>query len=195
MAQYTAVAEVSQSIIGLLREALSPTLIKKYEQINLCSPSQREDVKIGLFLYDIQENTEFVTRTMIQSSEDKLQFPPQSLTLYYLLTVYSGADRQSKAIDEQRILGKVMQVLNDHPRFEGEDLKGSLAAFDEAFEVLRVPMTLEDKMKLWQFPNVPYQLSMVYKVQPVFIESTRTKTVKRVTDVQMDIVEKNRRRR
>jgi hypothetical protein len=150
MAQYTAVAEVSQSIIGLLREALSPTLIKKYEQINLCSPSQREDVKIGLFLYDIQENTEFVTRTM---------------------------------------------VLNDHPRFEGEDLKGSLAAFDEAFEVLRVPMTLEDKMKLWQFPNVPYQLSMVYKVQPVFIESTRTKTVKRVTDVQMDIVEKNRRRR
>lgn len=195
MAQYTVIAEVSQSILKLLREALSPELIKKYEQIALCSPSQKEDAKVGLYLFDIQEFGEIAPRQMVQHSEDKLMYPPQSLTLYYLLTVYSGAERQAKAIDEHRILGRVIQLLNDHPRFEGGDLVGSLYESEEAFEMIRVPMTYEDKMKLWQFPNVPYQLSMVYKVQPVWMASTRTRSIKRVTDVEMDLVEKQRRGR
>ncbi|MBF4692043.1 DUF4255 domain-containing protein [Fusibacter ferrireducens] len=187
MGKYTVIAEVSQSILALLRNELSPELIKKYEQINLCNPSKPEDVKVGIHLYDIQENSDFVQRNMIQKSNNELQFPPQSLTLYYLITVYSTADRQSKAVDEQRILGRVMQILGDHPRLENEALVGSLQEAGETFEIIRENMPYEDKIKLWQFPNTPYQLSMVYKVQPVRLESTKTKPIKRVKDVSIEL--------
>lgn len=187
MGKYTVIAEVSQAILNLLRTEMSPEMIKKYEQIALCTPSKQEDVKVGLHLYDIQEYGEFAQRTMIQKSTGELQFPPQALTLYYLVTVYSSADRLSKAIDEQRIMGKVMQVLADNPRIEGQWLSGSLAEAEEGFEILRENMKYEDKIKLWQFPNVPYQLSMVYKVQPVKLESTRIKQVKRVREMEVSL--------
>ena len=187
MGQYTAIAEVSQSIIKLLRKELFPDIIKKYEQIALSSPSNSGDVKVGLHLYEIKENSDFIQRNMISAGENILKFPPQSLTLFYLLTVYSNADKNSKAIDEQRILGKVMQILNDHPVFEKDDLLGSIGDEDESFEIIRENLSFEDKVKLWQFPNIPYQLSMVYKVQPVMIESTRIKEVKRVKDVSINI--------
>ena len=137
--------------------------------------------------YDIQENSDFVQRNMIQKSNNELQFPPQSLTLYYLITVYSNADRNSKAVDEQRILGRVMQVLGDHPRLENEALVGSLQESGETFEIIRENIPYEEKIKLWQFPNIPYQLSMVYKVQPVRLESTKIKSVKRVKDVSIEL--------
>ena len=187
MGKYTIIAEVSQSILGVLRAGLSPEIIKKYEQIALCAPNKQEDVKVGIHLYDIQENSDFVQRTMIQTSSGDLQFPPQSLTLYYLITVYSSADKYSKAVDEQRIFGRVMQILSDHNKLEGEDLVGSLAESDETFEIIRENLKYEDKIKLWQYPNLPYQLSMVYKVQPIKLESTKMKSVKRVTEVSIEV--------
>ncbi len=192
MGKYTVIAEVSQSILNLLRKELSPEIIKKYEQIALCAPSKQEDVKVGIHLYDVQEYSEFAQRTMIQKSSGELQFPPQALTLHYIVTVYSSADRLSKAIDEQRIMGRVIQVLADHPRMEGEWLSGSLAEQDEVFEILRENMKYEDKIKLWQFPNTPYQLSMVYKVQPVKLESTRIKSVKRVREMDVELQPKDK---
>lgn len=192
MGKYTVIAEVSQAILSLLRTEMSPEIIKKYEQIALCAPSKQEDVKVGIHLYDIQEYGEFAQRTMIQKSSGELQFPPQALTLFYLVTVYSSADRLSKAIDEQRIMGKVMQVLADNPRIEGQWLNGSLAESEESFEILRDNMKYEDKIKLWQFPNIPYQLSMVYKVQPVKLESTRIKSVKRVQEMDISLEPKEK---
>lgn len=187
MAKYTVISEVSLSIIQLLKDALSPEMIKKAEQIALCAPSLQNDVKVGVHLYDIQENGDFVQRTMIPKGTGELQFPPQSLTLYYMITVYSGAEKYAKAVDEQRIMGKVIQVLGDHPRLEGEDLIGSLKESGESFEVVRENLKFEDKIKLWQFPNVPYQLTMVYKVQPVKLESLRIKSITRVASVDIGI--------
>lgn len=187
MGQYSVIAEVSQSILELLRREMTPHIIKKYEQIALCAPSKQEDVKVGIHLYDVMENSDFVSRSMIQKDGGTLQFPPQSLTLYYLVTVYSSADKYSKAIDEQRLLGKVMQVLGDHNRLEGDQLIGSLQEQQEGFEIIRENLKYEDKIKLWQFPNIPYQLSMVYKVQPVRLESNRIKQVSRVKQVDIGL--------
>ncbi len=187
MAQYTVISEVSQTLLNLLRGALTPDMIKKNEQVALCAPSKQEDVKVGIHLYDIQENGDFLTRTMIPKGEGSLQFPPQSLTLYYMITVYSNADKYAKAIDEQRIMGRVLQILADHPRLEGNQLVGSLKDYEEGFEIIRENLKFEDKIKLWQFPNLPYQLSMVYKVQPIRLESTRTKAVTRVTSASIHV--------
>lgn len=190
MAKYTVISEVSQSIIQLLRNALTPEMIKKTEQIALSAPSLQNDIKVGVHLYDIQENGDFIQRTMTPKGTGELQFPPQSLTLFYMITVYSSADKYAKAIDEQRILGKVIQILADHPRLEGQDLVGSLQDSDESFEIVRENLKFEDKIKLWQFPNVPYQLTMVYKVQPVKLESLRVKTISRVKDVSVELERK-----
>lgn len=190
MGEYSVIAEVSQSLLQLLRKEMTPELIKKYEQIALCPPSKQEDVKVGIHLYDVMENSDFVSRNMIQKSSGELQFPPQSLTLYYLVTVYSASDKSSKAIDEQRLLGRVMQVFSDHNRLEGEELVGSLRDQNEGFEIIRENLKYEDKMKIWQFPNVPYQLSLVYKVQPVRLEATRIKQVSRVRQVDVTLDEK-----
>ena len=84
-----------------------------------------------------------------------------------------------------------MQTLYDNAILEPDKLVGSLSDYNEKIEISRHNMTFEEKQRIWHFPNVPYQLSVFYKVAPVFVESTRIKTVKPVTDINISINERS----
>lgn len=187
MGRYTVISEVTESIINILRQDLVPEPIRKKDLIAACSPGDKADIKIGLHLYDVQENGDFVNRNRIQRSSNQIQYPPMSLTLYYMLTAYSNADPRDRGIDSQRALGRCIQSLYDQAILTPNMLVGSLADYTESIEISRHNMTFEEKQRIWHFPNIPYQLSVFYKVAPVFVESTRVKSVKPVTDVDVTL--------
>lgn len=175
MGRYSIIGEVSGEITRRLQDVLVPELVTDPAAVRLCSPENREDCSLGIFLYDIQENDELGRMGMIDLDEDKQKGPPSFLSLYYMLTAYSQGDRKFGMVQEQRILGRVVQHFRDYP------LLGERARM----QMMRI--STEDKIKLWNFSGVPYTVSLFYKAAPVMLESGIIRTVSRVKQVQINM--------
>lgn len=185
MGKYTAIAQVGQAMVRLLQEHLCPEPLMNPDVISLCAPPDRGDSVVGLYLYDVGESDAVRAVNPVAVGENQLRQPPMLLQLGYMLTVYSSAEAKFRALDEQRILGRAMQALNDHAVLDAGTLMQDPSALYGKINIQLVNLTMEEKMRIWSFPEIPYRLSVCYKVAPVEIESTRMRTVRRVVDVQM----------
>ncbi len=159
---------------------MTPEPIATPDLIGLASPMERGNYVLNLFLYQVKESQEARRTEMINRSTDTQQYPPMVLSLHFLLTVQSNSDVVTKAIDDQRIIGRAMQVLYDHSIVDRESLQGSLADTDAEIRINLEDLPLE-RMQAF-FPNAPYKLSLCYTVGPIYVGSTRTKSVKRVKE-------------
>ncbi|KMZ53600.1 DUF4255 domain-containing protein [Dorea sp. D27] len=178
MGAFTAIAKVSESMMDSLKEQLVPELIRFPGQIVLCSPAQRENASLGIFLYDIQESEAVRPQTMIDISADRQQYPPVCLSLYYMITAYSDGDVRFRSVQEERILGRIIQYFHDYSFIlPGDNMT--------RIELQRV--STEDKLKLWSFPEEPFKVSLFYKVSPVAIDSALTKEVTRVRERRVNM--------
>ena len=167
------------SLVKVLREALVPDLIAHPDAIGLAPPHDRGDMILTVFLYEIKENTEHRVSDMIDQGGE-LRYPPIALDLSYLITAHSSSDAMTRAIDEHRIIGRTMQVLHDHNVLRGEDLAGSLAGSGESFRITKTEVPLDTAANL--FPDKQYRLSLGYSIGPVYLDSTRTRSVSRVRE-------------
>lgn len=179
MADYSVIADIGLSLVKVLREALVPELIPHSDGVGLAHPNDKGDMNLSLYLYEIKENTDVRSNDLIDQG-DRMRYPPIALDLSYLITAHSSSDVLTRAIDEQRIIGKTMQVLHDHNTLKDEDLVGSLRGSGGAYRLVKEELPLETAVGL--FPNMPYKLSLCYKLGPVFLDSTRTKQVSRVRE-------------
>lgn len=186
MADYTMIADVSEKMVELLQRELVPKHVSGKDGIALCSPADKSDVTLGLFLFDIRESEEIRRSSMVSDGMNKLQYPPIYLNLYYMITAYTTGDVRFRTISEERILGKVIQYFHDYPLISIDDI----APTDESGVDLRIEMlrlNVEQKSKIWNFPNVPYRTSVFYKVAPIAISSARSKEVTRVRRVEINV--------
>jgi hypothetical protein len=161
---------------------MTPEPIPQPELIGLASPADKGDLYLSLFLYNIKESGDNRQTQMIARGTSAIQFPPMTVDLYYLLTAHSTAELQSRVVDEHRILGRAMQVLYDNSVLRGPALVGTLADQGEEVRVVMDTLTGEALTRMWNFADAPYRLSIGYVVGPVYIDSTRIKTTKRVTE-------------
>ena len=113
MAKFTGIAEVSRKIVELLQQQLVPELIPDGNKICLCSPDERKDTVLGIFLYDVRECEEIRRSGMINIGADRQAYPPIYISLYYMITAYVSSDLKFRMLQEQQILGKVVQCLRD----------------------------------------------------------------------------------
>ena len=171
MASYASIADISEQIQERLRTELVPELVISPEGVALCSPGDKGDASVGIFLYDIQESDEIRQHRMIDVSRDRQQYPPAYLTLFYMITAYSTSDRRYRMSQEEKILGRIIQFFHDHPSI-GTDSGNVQVRFQS--------VSTEDKLKLWNFPNEPYRISLFYQVSPVRIASALYRDVDRV---------------
>jgi len=85
---------------------------------------------IGLFLYDIRENTQLrADRWESGSRADGMitrARAPVRVDCSYLITAWPSESAPNPAADEHRLLGAVMKVLLRHPRIPEEHLRGEL---------------------------------------------------------------------
>lgn len=177
-------------MIELLKKELTPEPIPKPEFIGLCTPSERGNFVLGLYLYQIEENGDYRPVNRVNVGEGYQKEPPMSLTLQYMISIYSKADIAVRSIDEQRILGKTMQVFYDYQRLRNEQLIGTLRDHNEVVNIQNMNVPMDEKAKIWSLFNEPYQTSLFYQVGPVFLESTKLRRVRRVTDLDISLKER-----
>lgn len=176
------------SLAKLLRAALVPDLIPHPDGVGLAHPADKGDLSLTLFLYGVKENADYRSSDYIDDGGGSLRFPPIALDLFYLVTAHSASDILSRGIDEHRILGRTIQTLYDHSVLKGDELVGSLAGSGQAIRVTKEDAPLETVINF--FPDMPYKLSLSYAVGPVFVDSTRTRPVSRVTERNVRLREK-----
>lgn len=190
MGSFTVIADVSRSVLALLRSALVPDLVKKEEMIGLCPPHDRESVQLGLYLYDMDENPEMRSQERQYLDKEHYKNPPMSLNLYYMLYACSDADLAVRALDEQRIMGRAIQQLNDYRRLPQENLCGTLLGSGAEIELQMIALTFEEKVRIWSLFNQPYRLCAYYKAGPVLLDCAVVRQTKRVTDARFVLKEK-----
>lgn len=190
MANFSVVADIGNGLVKLLRSQMVPELIENSEGIGLCSPADKGDMSLGLYLYDIRESEEVMGEGMRPAGEAAQRFPSKFLSLYYMVTAYSSSDIKFRASQEQMIMGKALQVFMDNPVLDGEYLGegGKRMAYPVRVEFLKLEN--EEKVKLWTFPDVAFKLSLFIKVSPVELESTRIKKAARVVSAEFAAEEK-----
>ena len=185
MGRYTVIADISEKIVSLLCDGMVPELIPDKNGIGLCGPDEKGDFSVGIYLYDIEENNDFKRSGMINYSYDQQKFPPVVLSLYYMITAYSTSDIKFRAVQEQRILGRVMQILADNSIINGEDFGNDTMGADIRIELLN--LSTEEKMKLWNDTTKPYKTSLCYRVTPIELESTKARRISRVTEFTVEL--------
>jgi hypothetical protein len=148
----------------------------------MASPADKGDLYLSIYLYNIKESGDNRQTRMISRGPGEIQFPPQTVDLYYLLTAHSTAELQSRVLDEHRIIGRAIQVLYDSSILRGSALVGTLADHGEEVRIVMDPISGEALTRMWNFGDAPYRLSVSYIAGPINIDSTRIKTTKRVTE-------------
>ncbi|MFB9755808.1 DUF4255 domain-containing protein [Paenibacillus hodogayensis] len=187
MGDYSVIADVSASLVKLLREQMTPDPIPQPELIGLGTPVDKGDFYLSLFLYSVRESGDNRKTQMIARGTGEIQYPPLAVDLHYMVTVQSPAELQTRALDEQRILGRAMQVLYDHSVLRGSSLVGTLAERGEEVRIVMDNVSGDGMLNMWNFADTPYRLTVSYMVGPVMIDSTRIKTTKRVLERDISI--------
>lgn len=188
MSNFAALRDVGITLKQLLENSPWED-IRPGPEITFKSPKEIKDNGdnrniISIFLYEILENPFHKNDEpeMTGHPGTRLLLPPLALDLLYLITPYS-ADK----IQEQYILGKVMQIFHDNAILTGTVLKGTLAGLNEVLRLRFQPMSLDDLTKIWNvFPEVGYRLCVSYLVTPVRIDSSLTVDTQRVTFKEMN---------
>lgn len=188
MAKYTVIADTGQRLVEILREALVPQVITNPGEIDLRSPEDRGDVSLGIFLYDIGESEDIYQRGTVIHRE-RMSKAPIYLNLYYMLTAYSNADVKYRMVQEERILGRVIQLFHDYPVIPLEEIDANkVSGTDLHVQLLR--LDADARSKIWDFPNVGRRLSLFYKVSPVTIDSGISREFVRVTEADINVSQK-----
>jgi len=184
MSDYTAIADLGESLIRLLRNGMNDLV--KPESIVLLSPAdvENQDIRLTLFLYTITENNYLKNQEPIQKDPGRQLSPALHLDLHYLLTTYASdqiPDRTERTLEEQRILGRAMLILHDHALLTGSLLQGALAGSDDEFRISIQTLTLEDQNRIWSaFPNRSFRASVAYLLSAASLDSTRSSDSQRV---------------
>jgi Pvc16 N-terminal domain len=187
MADYTVLAEVGESLMGVLWQEIQidpqvNALIDNESRISLESPFDLRDndaVRLSIYLYRIVEDANCKNQWPIQINGSRLLKAPLTLELLYLVTPLVGSTRE-----QQILLGKVMQVLYDRAILESADLIGSLASAGEEIRVILNPVGLEELTRVWQAMEMSYRLSIAYLVRVAIVDSRRQELTQPVVSKQ-----------
>lgn len=190
MGDHGAIADAGETLVELLRDRMAQLV--DADQIALASPVDddlKNKVRLTLYLYAVEGSSHHEPGE--PHDHDPPREAPLRVDLNYLLTAHpstgdGGTTTTGKTLEEQRVLGRAMQVLADNAIVTGSDLQGSLAAAGERFQLSVLPETTDTVVNLWNtFQGEPFRPSVAYLVTPVAIDSRREAPVERVESFQV----------
>lgn len=157
---------VSLTLVKVLADGLgvlSPAPAVEVHDL-LTAPSSASP-RVTVFLFEVGEDTSARNRPPARTPSGNgflVSKPPMALLLRYMLTAWSGGPQT-----DQQILSRVVQELYSRPILSGPSLQGALAGTDEALKVSLVPISLEERTRIWHAVQRPYRLSVTYDVRVV----------------------------
>lgn len=172
MADYTIIADVSSFICRMLREKMCPEPVPSPNNIEISSPvSQDVDYIIGLYLYDVKEETLVARPSRVPAGGTGFCKSPVPYSLYYMVFINGSSQMGLKAPDIQKIIGKIAQIVSDNSSVYPHELQPWLDVREPPIVLSQAKMALEEKVRVWQAVNKPYQISLFYKAAPVYVSS------------------------
>lgn len=188
MADYPIIADVSNYIVRMLRTKMCPEPIPSPNNIEISSPADQDvDYILGLYLYDIKEEDSVAMPNFIPSGRVRLAKTPKPYSLSYMVFINGSSQMGLKAPDIQKILGKVAQIVNDNQSVLPSELQKWLDTQEPPITISQAKIGLEEKVRVWQAINKPYQVSLFYKAAPVFLSSEIVVDTPRVVDASFGI--------
>lgn len=188
MADYPIISDVSAYIIKTLREKMCPEPIPSPNNIEISSPlSQDVDYLVGLYLYDIREDLEVTGPRYIQRGRAQITRPPRPYALYYMVFINGSGQMGLKDPDIQKIIGRIAQIVNDYSVVSPNDLQSWLETQEPPILLSQAKISLEEKVRVWQAINKPYQVSLFYRAAPVYLSSGEYINTPRVTDASFEL--------
>ena len=195
MADYTIIADVSAYIVKTLREKVCPEPVPSPNNIEISSPaSQDVDYIVGLYLYEIKEESQIARPPIVDRGKIQLLQPPRPYSLYYMVFINGSSQMGLKAPDIQKIIGRVAQIVNDNSSVSPQELQPWLDASEPPIVLSQAKMALEEKVRVWQAINKPYEISLFYKAAPVFLSSEIVVEPPRVSEASFGINLKGKER-
>ncbi|MGM0879736.1 MAG: DUF4255 domain-containing protein [Bacillota bacterium] len=189
MSADSAIADVGETLIKLLREHMGDMVTPK--SIALQSPADvtGHSVRLTLFLFRLAENP-YLKNQAVDPAYGYTRLPPLSLDLYYMLSAYSYLpDFTERSLEEHRLLGRAMRVFHDHAVLAGELLQGGLAGSGARLSVTYQPSSVQEASDIWNtFPDSRYKPTVCYAVSPVEIDTTTVIAPSRVTAKEVRFV-------
>ena len=188
MADYPIISDVSAYIVKTLREKMCPEPIPSPNNIEISSPlSQDVDYLVGLYLYDIREDVEVTGPRYLQRGRAQMTRPPRPYALYYMVFINGSGQMGLKDPDIQKIIGRIAQIVNDNCSVFPNELQSWLDTQEPPIVLSQAKISLEEKVRVWQAINKPYQISLFYKAAPVYLSSGEFIETPRVSDASFEI--------
>lgn len=175
MGKYTIFSDVGKTIVDMLKDQIVPEPLDKAENIGVCAPNDRGNFVVGIHPYDLKENKEMgmVSPTVLPNGY--IKDAPKSYQLSLFISVASKAEAMVKSLEESRILGRILQVINDNTTLPPKYMPDSLRDSGESISINMVPLDVEEKIKIWSLFNEPYKQSAFFEVGPILLESAKIK--------------------
>ena len=188
MADYSIISDTSNFMCKMLREKMCPEPIPSTNNIQISSPaSQDVDYLVGVYLYDIKEEPDATQSQMIRRGSVQLQRPPRPYGLYYMVFINGSSQMGLKDLDIQKIVGKILQIVNDNSIISPNTLQLWLDIIEPPIHITQAKLTMEEKQRVWQGVNKPYQLSLFFKASPVLVSSEVVVNTPPVTDATFTV--------
>jgi len=170
MADYGVIADVSTSLVTLLDQDLRKPPLNGRALLDDLSAAAPAGLTLTITLYEILEDAPSRNRPRPERPDGTAVVstkPPMALRLHYLLTPWGG-----DSVTEQQILGRAMQALYDEAIMGGTMLLGGLAGSTDTLKITLIPLTLEDRSRVWYAIQKPYRLSVNYEIRVVNLDAT-----------------------
>jgi hypothetical protein len=174
MSEYTALRAASRTLLALLKRDITDSVEPDIGGIPVDLRSPKELRKAGVqavlsvWLYRVTRNAEMLNAPPERLSATEMLPMGLPLTLHYLVTPL--ADDTDV---EHVLLGRTLQVLQDHAIVRSGDFRDSLAGERAELRVMLDALNLEELTRVWDALKEPYELSASYRVQVLTIESDR----------------------
>lgn len=171
MSDYSVLSAVSSSLQNILTINITNSLATPLNvPVQLFSPPDMTTSGtipgISLWLYKVSRMAEMLNEPPERKSQNQTARTSLPVLLHYLVTPMS-----TNPLTCQTLLGRVLQVFNDHSILRGADLQGSLQNSTEQLRVNLEALTVEELSLVWEALGEPYQLSVTYLVQVARIDS------------------------
>ncbi len=169
MGTYSIIADVGQSLVTILRQSCVPDLLKSIDQIGLCTQQSVGDLTLGLLLYDVQA----MDRGLFHALPNTIP-----LLLKYMMIANVHALPESQALEEHRLLGKVIQTFAEQSVLGQE--QPYVTPQDPHISILFDNLSTEQKMRLLPTGQGVTKTVLCYTVSPVMIDVAASTTPIRV---------------
>lgn len=193
---YTALTATSETLAGfVLAELRRDARLRKFFDppsggtmvVTLNTPDEMVELKqegVSIWLYRVARDEDLLNAPPPPAAHGQFEHAPLPVRLHYLVTPLVARKAPRGSALEQTILGRLLQLFHDTPRFRGPALLGDFTGNQRVELTVRLEtMSLEDITRVWDALNASYELSVSYEVTVVHIQSELVDDLAPVTNV------------